>query len=84
MGLSSTRAIVRALPRHVLAALTLAMRNGVAVGLAIEDGEVLQQLQDSGVPARLLGALAPFQRKGVLFAKKNSGRCFIADEVHMH
>jgi hypothetical protein len=86
VGLSSARAFVEPLPREVLAAITLASKRSGAAGSADEgeeakeDAEAMATIKDR-IPARLVTALAPFQRRGVAFGIRNEGRVFIADEM---
>jgi hypothetical protein len=86
VGLSSARAFVEPLPREVLAAITLASKRSGSAGIADEEGEAKEEeeamtiLKDR-LPARLVSALAPFQRRGVAFGIRNEGRVFIADEM---
>lgn len=82
-ALHNSGAVVSQLPRSVLAALSLSARRRGEEGAASAESDrenVLSQLK-SMIPGRLLKALAPFQREGVVFALKNEGKAFIADEM---
>lgn len=68
---------IHSIPQHILQMMTLAAQRRNADAQA---GDAEQFLQER-LHARLLRALAPFQREGVAFILKRDGRALLADEV---
>lgn len=78
-ALTVSGAVVAPLPRAVLAAITVSSRHRGEGGIGA-DAKALSEIR-AKMPARLFKTLATFQREGVIFAMKNEGKAFIADEM---